>query len=78
MISKQKTFKAEGHDLTEKMLEPALAIFKKHDCDDLFAEVGEGIINRNQVYDTVFHTKKSQEAGVKNPFELAKARQRLL
>ena len=31
--------------------------------------MGEGIINRNQVYDAVFHTRKSESAGVKNPFE---------
>ncbi len=72
----QKTFKAEGHDLTDKMLEPALALFKKPDVEDLYAEVGEGIVNRNQVYDAVFHTKKSEAAGVKNPFDIAKARKK--
>lgn len=66
-----KTFKQEGHDITEKMLEPALAVFKKKEADDLYAEVGEGLINRNQVYDAVFHTKKSESAGVKNPFSAA-------
>ena len=72
-----KTFKQEGHDVTEKMLDPAMAVFKKKDVDDLYAEVGEGIINRNQVYDAVFHTKKSEDAGVKNPFDiLAKKKQK--
>ena len=66
-----KTFKQEGHDITDKMLEPALAVFKKKDADDLYAEVGEGLINRNQVYDAVFHTRKSESAGVKNPFTAA-------
>ncbi|PZP87053.1 MAG: bifunctional (p)ppGpp synthetase/guanosine-3',5'-bis(diphosphate) 3'-pyrophosphohydrolase [Azospirillum brasilense] len=66
-----KTFKQEGHDLTDKMLEPALAVFKKKEADDLYAEVGEGLINRNQVYDAVFHTRKSESAGVKNPFTAA-------
>ncbi len=66
-----KTFKQEGHDITEKMLEPALAVFKKKNVADLYAEVGEGLINRNQVYDAVFHTKKSESAGVKNPFSLS-------
>ena len=66
-----KTFKQEGHELTEKMLEPALAVFKKKEAEDLYAEVGEGLINRNQVYDAVFHTKKSESAGVKNPFSLS-------
>jgi len=64
-----KTFKQEGHELTDKMLEPAMAVFKKKQVDDLYAEVGEGIVNRNQVYDAVFHTRKSESAGVKNPFE---------
>ncbi len=65
-----KTFKQEGHEVTEKMLDPAMAVFKKKSVDDLYAEVGEGIINRNQVYDAVFHTKKSESAGVKNPFDI--------
>ena len=50
------------------MLEPALAVLKKPDVDDLYAEVGEGIINRNQVFDSVFHTRKALDAGVKDPF----------
>ncbi len=66
-----KTFKQEGHELTDKMLEPALAVFKRPTADDLYAEVGEGIINRNQVFDAVFHTRKSESAGVKNPFDIA-------
>lgn len=66
-----KTFKQEGHELTDKMLEPALGVFKKQDANDLYADVGEGIINRNQVYDAIFHTRKSEDAGVKNPFSAA-------
>lgn len=71
-----KTFKQEGHELTDKMLEPALAVFQKKEAEDLYAEVGEGIINRNQVYDAVFHTRKSEGAGVQNPFSLAKLRKK--
>jgi GTP pyrophosphokinase len=71
-----KTFKQEGHELTDKMLEPALALFKKKEAEDLYAEVGEGIINRNQVYDAVFHTRKSESAGVENPFSLAKLKKK--
>ncbi|MAR57268.1 MAG: bifunctional (p)ppGpp synthetase/guanosine-3',5'-bis(diphosphate) 3'-pyrophosphohydrolase [Rickettsiales bacterium] len=67
-----KTFKQEGHDLKDKMLEPALGVFQKKEADDLYAEVGEGLLNRNQVYDAVFHTRKSEAAGLKNPFTLAK------
>ncbi|MFO0068573.1 MAG: RelA/SpoT family protein, partial [Alphaproteobacteria bacterium] len=72
----QKTFKQEGHDLSDKMLEPALAVLKKKEADDLYAEVGEGIINRNQVYDAVFHTRKSESAGVENPFSRAKLKKK--
>lgn len=72
----QRTFAQEGHELNEKMLDPALGIFKKKEAEDLYAEVGEGIINRNQVYDAIFHTKKSESAGVKNPFSLAKLKKR--
>jgi GTP pyrophosphokinase len=71
-----KTFKQEGHELTDKMLEPALALFKKKEAEDLYAEVGEGIINRNQVYDAVFHTRKSESAGVEIPFSLAKLKKK--
>ncbi|MCI5049172.1 MAG: bifunctional (p)ppGpp synthetase/guanosine-3',5'-bis(diphosphate) 3'-pyrophosphohydrolase [Rickettsiales bacterium] len=71
-----KTFKQEGEDLKDKMLEPALGIFQKKTVDDLYAEVGEGIINRNQVFDAVFHTQRSEKAGFKNPFSLAKFRKK--
>lgn len=71
-----KTFKQEGHELKDKMLDPALAIFQKKEVDDLYAEVGEGLLNRNQVYDAVFHTRKSESEGIKNPFSLAKFRKR--
>ena len=73
----QKTFKQEGHELTDKMLEPALGVFQKKEVEDLYAEVGEGLINRNQVYDAVFHTKKSESAGYTNPFSLAKLRKKV-
>lgn len=72
----QRTFSAEGHTLTDKMLDPALAVLKKKNAEDLYAEVGEGIINRNQVYDAIFHTRKSENAGVQNPFSLAKLKKK--
>jgi guanosine-3',5'-bis(diphosphate) 3'-pyrophosphohydrolase len=67
-----KTFKQEGQELQEKKLEPALGIFKKQTPDDLYADVGEGLINRNQVFDAVFHTNKSEDAGVADPFSIAR------
>ena len=71
-----KTFKQEGHDLNDKLLEPALGVFQKKTADDLYAEVGEGKVNRNQVYDAVFHTQKSESEGFKNPFSLARFRKK--
>jgi GTP diphosphokinase / guanosine-3',5'-bis(diphosphate) 3'-diphosphatase len=53
-----KTFKQEGEDLTEKMLEGVLAGFNKKTTDDLIAEVGEGLINRTQVFEAVFPERK--------------------
>jgi guanosine-3',5'-bis(diphosphate) 3'-pyrophosphohydrolase len=72
----QRTFSQEGQELTDKAVDPALAVFKKKNAEDLYAEVGEGIINRNQVYDAIFHTRKSESAGVKNPFTLAKLKKK--
>lgn len=56
-----KTFKQEGHDLKDKLLEPALAVFQKKEVEDIYAEVGEGLLNRNQVLDAVLGTKKSNK-----------------
>lgn len=71
-----KTFRQEGHELKDKMLEPALGMFQKKTADDLYAEVGEGLINRNQVFDAVFGTKKSDTSGFRNPFALATLRKK--
>lgn len=71
-----KTFRQEGHELKDKMLEPAMGLFQKKLVDDLFADVGEGLINRSQIYDAVFGTKKSESAGFKNPFTLASLRKK--
>jgi guanosine-3',5'-bis(diphosphate) 3'-pyrophosphohydrolase len=50
----QKTFKQEGKDLSDKMLESVLATFKLREIEELLAEVGEGNIGRAQVYQAVF------------------------
>jgi len=53
-----KTFKQEGVDLTDKMLEGVIAGFNKKTVEDLVAEVGEGLINRTQVFEAVFPERK--------------------
>ena len=49
-----KTFKQDGKELTDKMLEPALDILKKNSVEEVYAEVGEGMLSRSQVYEAVF------------------------
>lgn len=56
-----KTFKQEGHELNEKMIEPHLPHFGKKSVDDLMAEVGEGLVSRQQVMDIILGEKKAQQ-----------------
>lgn len=53
-----KTFKQEGEIFVEKMIEPHLPHFNKKDVEDVIAEVGEGVISRQQVFEVVIGQKK--------------------
>jgi GTP pyrophosphokinase len=53
-----KTFKQEGEELNEKMIEAHLPHFNKKSVEDLLAEVGEGLISRQQVTEVVLGEKK--------------------
>jgi GTP diphosphokinase / guanosine-3',5'-bis(diphosphate) 3'-diphosphatase len=53
-----KTFKQEGEELNEKMIEPHLPHFNKKSVEDLLAEVGEGLISRQTVMEVVMGEKK--------------------
>lgn len=66
-----KTFKAEGVDFTEKLLEPHLPYYNKKSVEDVIAEVGEGLISRQQLTDMVIGQKKSvlPSAGVSSVFD---------
>lgn len=55
-----KTFKQEGEEFTETMVEPHLPHFNKKTVEDLLAEVGEGLIGRQMVTDVVIGHKKPQ------------------
>ena len=55
-----KTFKQENEEFDEKSLQPILHIFNKKTLEDLIAEVGEGILNRMQVFEAVFPDKKAK------------------
>ncbi len=63
-----KTFKNENEEFDEKLLQPILHIFNKKLVEDLIAEVGEGIINRSQVFEAVFpdKRKKTEETSKKS------------
>ena len=76
-----KTFKQEGHEFSEKMVEPHLPHFNKKSVEDLLAEVGEGLISRQQVTEVVLGEKKPQGAAgvtsmlsnLSNPFRKKKS-----
>lgn len=55
-----KTFKQEGDEFNEKMIEPHLPHFGKKSLDDLLADVGEGLLSRQQVTEVVIGQKKPQ------------------
>jgi GTP pyrophosphokinase len=58
-----KTFKAEGVDLTDKLLEPVLKELERKDIEDLYAEVGEGVLGRQQIVEIALRQKESSGIG---------------
>ncbi len=76
-----KTFKQEGEEFIEKMIEPHLPHFNKKTVEDVIAEVGEGVISRQQVFEVVIGQKKplppsgvtSMLSSLSNPFRRKKA-----
>ncbi len=74
-----KTFKQEGQEFNEKMLEPHLPHFGKKETDDLLSDVGEGLLSRQQVLEIVLGEKKpvgtpksSMLSSLSNPFRKKK------
>lgn len=59
-----KTLKQENIELTDKMLEPLLPKFNKKHVDDLYAEIGEGLISRQQVVEALLETRKAPAGGI--------------
>ncbi len=57
-----KTFKQEGEEFVESMVEPHLPTFNKKTVEDVLAEVGEGLISRQQVMEVVLGQKKPVQA----------------
>jgi guanosine-3',5'-bis(diphosphate) 3'-pyrophosphohydrolase len=72
-----KMFKQEGEDFSEKMIEPHLPHFGKKEVDDLLADVGEGMLSRQQVTEIVLGKRKLSNApgvlsSLSNPFRKKK------
>ncbi|MCH2037476.1 MAG: bifunctional (p)ppGpp synthetase/guanosine-3',5'-bis(diphosphate) 3'-pyrophosphohydrolase [Rickettsiales bacterium] len=53
-----KAFREEGREYKEKVLETVLEHFNKNDIEELYAAVGEGNINKNDVIATLFPDRK--------------------
>ncbi len=58
-----KTLRQENVELTDKLAEPVLAQFNKKTLDDLYAELGEGLLSRQQVTEAVLGTLRRPDAG---------------
>ncbi len=62
-----KTFKKEGKELSEKLLEKILEPLKLKSVEDIYAAVGEGEIGRNKVFELVtgnpLAAEKEKKAG---------------
>lgn len=71
-----KTFKQEGEELTDKMLESISEKLNKKSPDDIYAEVGEGIINRTYVYELVFPDRKLSSTPSKKGSLLSRLRKK--
>jgi GTP pyrophosphokinase len=50
----QKAFEKDGHEFTDKAIEGVAKAFRSQDADDLYAQVGAGLLGEREVLDTVF------------------------
>lgn len=55
-----KTLKGENIDLTDKVLEPLLSGFDKKEVDDIYSDVGEGVLSRQAVLEALVQKKPEQ------------------
>lgn len=53
-----KSIREAGYELTHKLLEPCLEVFKKKSVDELLSSVGEGLLQRDEVMHVLFPSKK--------------------
>jgi guanosine-3',5'-bis(diphosphate) 3'-pyrophosphohydrolase len=59
-----KSLKQDGHEFHETLIEPHLPAFNKKTVEDVLAEIGEGLLSRQQVIDLIIGQKKSTGKGV--------------
>lgn len=72
-----KYYKQEtGSDLTDKILEPKVGKLHRKTVEDVYAEVGEGLLSRNQVLDSLLPNRTEQNKSEFDIFERIKNRPR--
>lgn len=62
-----KALRQEGFELTKKMMEPALKVFRKKTVDGLLASVGEGLITREEVVKVLFPNRDTTNLKPRKP-----------
>lgn len=65
-----KTFKQEHKDLSDRVVEGVLDALKRKTLDDLYADVGEGLLPRQQVYAAVFGDVPAEPPKKKRQFSI--------
>ncbi len=65
-----KTFKQEGKELTDRVVENVVDILKRKTLEDLYADVGEGLLARQQVYEAVFGDPLPEQPKKKRQFSI--------
>lgn len=58
----QKIFRQEGYDFTEKAISGVLKKFKLDDNDDVYANIGSGILIARDVFKEIFPSHKTETA----------------
>ena len=70
----QKAFRQEGHEFSERPLEPALKTFNTPAVEDLYVAVGQGLVTGRAVVNAVFPQQQQDRAKV---VSLARARRKV-
>lgn len=71
-----KYFSHEGHELNDKLMEQAVKALGKSGIDDIYAEVGEGLLSRGQVIESVFPGHHHSKSPSRKPSLLSRLRKK--